>query len=71
MGPDRAPAPALGEGVCEPLVFPAAERTREIHNSRVSARLEPEATVATAQADASAVMARLEKIGRASCRERV
>jgi putative ABC transport system permease protein len=60
--PDRATVPGLGEEVFEPLAFTAEERNRGVHNFRVFARLEPGATLATAQADASAVMARLEKI---------
>jgi putative ABC transport system permease protein len=59
--PDRATVPGLSEEVFEPLAFTAEERYRGIHNFRVFARLKPEATVATAQSDASAVMARLEK----------
>jgi putative ABC transport system permease protein len=59
--PDRATVPGLDEEMFEPLAFGANERNRGMHNFRVFARLKPEATVATAQADASAVMARLEK----------
>jgi putative ABC transport system permease protein len=59
--PDRATVPGLSEKVFEPLVFTADEQDREIHNFRVFARLKPVATVATAQGDAAAVMARLEK----------
>src|SRR5262249_7245384 len=49
------------EEMFEPLAFTADEQERDIHNFRVFARLKPEATLPTAQADASAVMARLEK----------
>jgi putative ABC transport system permease protein len=59
--PDRATVPGLSEEMFEPLVFGADDRFRGMHNFRVFARLGPGATVATAQADASAVMARLEK----------
>jgi len=59
--PDRSTVPGLREQVFEPLVFTPDEQERDIHNFRVFARLLPGATVATAQADASAIMARLEK----------
>jgi putative ABC transport system permease protein len=59
--PDRATVPGLSEKVFEPLVFGEQERVRGIHNFRVFARLKPEATVAAAQADTSAVMADLER----------
>jgi putative ABC transport system permease protein len=59
--PDRTTVPGLREEVFEPLVFAPEERDRGIHNFRVFARLRPEATLATAQADAAGVMARLEK----------
>ena len=59
--PDRATVPGLDEEVFEPLTLAAWERDRGVHNFRVFARLKPEATLASAQSDASAVMARLEK----------
>jgi putative ABC transport system permease protein len=59
--PDRATVPGLDEELFEPLTLAAWERDRGVHNFRVFARLKPEATLASAQADASAVMARLEK----------
>lgn len=58
---DRATIPGLKEELFEPLAFSADEQNRDMHNFRVFARLKPEATVATAQADASAVMSSLEK----------
>jgi hypothetical protein len=69
----RATVPGLNEELLEPLAFTADERYRGIHNFRVLARLKAEATLATAQADASGVMARLEKTypddneGRGAC----
>jgi putative ABC transport system permease protein len=59
--PDRAIVPGLGEEMFEPLALADFEQERGTHDLRVFARLKPEATVASAQADASAVMARLEK----------
>jgi putative ABC transport system permease protein len=59
--PDRATVPGLREEMFEPLAFAGDDLERDIHNFRVFARLKPGVTVATAQADASAVMARLEK----------
>ncbi len=59
--PDRATISGLREEMFEPLAFDADEQNRGMHNFRVFARLKPEATVASAQADASAVMARLER----------
>ena len=59
--PDRSTIPGLREQMFEPLVFTPDEQERDIHNFRFFARLASRATVATAQADVSAVMARLEK----------
>src|SRR5262249_35448710 len=59
--PDRATVPGLSEEMFEPLAFTEGEQERDIHNFPVFARLNPEATLVSAQADAAAVMARLEK----------
>jgi len=59
--PDHASLPGLTDELFEPLAFGPNDRIRGRHNLRVFARLRPEATVESAQADASAVMRRLEE----------
>jgi len=54
--------PGLGEELFEPLAFGPVDQFRGRHNLRVFARLKPEATVASAQADMTSVMKRLEEM---------
>jgi len=60
--PAEARVPGLSEQIFEPLAFGPDDRFRGRHNLRVFARLRPEASVASAQADMSAVMKRLEQM---------
>jgi putative ABC transport system permease protein len=60
--PNTARLPGLGEELFEPLAFGPPDQHRGRHHLRVLARLTPEATLASAQADMSAVMKRLEEI---------
>jgi predicted permease len=59
--PETARLPGLSEALFEPLAFGPDDRYRGRHNLRVFARLRPGATLASAQADMSAVMKRLEQ----------
>jgi predicted permease len=59
--PARARVPGLSEELFEPLAFGPDDQHRGRHNLRVFGRLRPEATLASAQADMSAVMQRLEQ----------
>ena len=59
--PAEARVPGLRDQIFEPLAFGPDDRFRGRHNLRVFARLKPEATLASAQADMSALMKRLEQ----------
>ena len=59
--PAEARVPGLRDQIFEPLAFGPDHRFRGRHNLRVFARLKPEATLASAQADMSALMKRLEE----------
>ena len=60
--PAAARMPGLRDELFEPLAFGPNDQFRGRHNLRVVARLEPEATVRSAQADMSGVMKRLEEL---------
>ena len=60
--PVDARVPGFSEQLFEPLAFGPDDRFRGRHNLRVFARLRPDATLASAQADMSAVMKRLEQM---------
>jgi putative ABC transport system permease protein len=60
--PAEARLPGLGEELFEPLAFGPVDQFRGRHNLRVFARLKPEATVGSAQADMTSVMKRLEEM---------
>ncbi|HEY8231559.1 MAG TPA: ABC transporter permease [Vicinamibacteria bacterium] len=60
--PAAARMPGLRDELFEPLAFGTNDQFRGRHNLRVVARLEPEATVRSAQADMSGVMKRLEEL---------
>ena len=60
--PAEARLPGLDEELFEPLAFGPLDQFRGRHNLRVFARLKPEATVASAQADMTSVMKRLEEM---------
>jgi putative ABC transport system permease protein len=60
--PQDARLPGFGEQLFEPLAFGPDDQFRGRHNLRVFARLRPDATLASAQADMSAVMKRLEEM---------
>ena len=60
--PAEARLPGLGEELFEPLAFGPVDQFRGRHNLRVFGRLKPEATVASAQADMTSVMKRLEEM---------
>lgn len=59
--PARATVAGLTEELFEPLAFGELETYRGVHNMRALARLRSDISVASAQADTSAVMAHLEK----------
>jgi hypothetical protein len=60
--PADARVPGFSEQLFEPLAFGPDDRFRGRHTLRVFARLRPDATLASAQADMSAVMKRLEQM---------
>jgi len=60
--PAHARLPGFGEQIFEPLAFGPDDRFRGRHTLRVFARLRPDATLASAQADMSSVMKRLEEM---------
>ncbi len=60
--PAEARVPGLSEQIFEPLAFGPNDQFRGRHSLRVFARLRPEASLAAAQADLSAVARRLEQM---------
>jgi putative ABC transport system permease protein len=60
--PNEARMPGLRDEIFEPLAFGPVDRFRGRHTLRVVARLKPEATLRSAQADMSSVMKRLEEL---------
>lgn len=60
--PDAARMPGLRDEIFEPLAFGPDDLIRGRHGLRVVARLTPEATLRSAQADMSSVMKRLEEL---------
>ena len=59
--PAEARVPGLRDQIFEPLAFGPDDRFRGRHTLRVFARLKPEASLASAQADMNALMKRLEE----------
>jgi putative ABC transport system permease protein len=60
--PSAARLPGLSEQLFEPLALGPSDQFRGRHNLRVLARLRPDVTVASAQADMTSVMQRLEEM---------